>query len=557
MNSNQLHQEPFKTKRGLSVGTKIRRLLPLGSNAHLKKASVDGTSHSAAKKEADLWREAPHWPPDIFAVAGVLLEISGAFGFYQSGFPRKSEHRGNGDSAKVENREDDVKNMRQKPINLQFEENSYKKIIQISEEMKSGQPSEDALKEYRVFVQEQWDLLWKFEDYPINIRGYLDVKNPNPDWWQPALNLFVLTDEIVGSLGFPGGQERTMFQKFVQTKYLEELEKHREEDGRVLFHSHLPTITENVDKDIVCVQPKGRIPRVGCTTRVFSKNLSLLRPRGFVRCHWFIPPSTAHPEPDDSLNLLLIPFPFEIEDCSFSPVGADEGVGSSHGSGVFRIEQKWLDESIVEKTIGLIQAARRRDIKKVHGIIFPEYALNYDVFDKLCDKCLEVEPGLEFVVAGSSSNCDGVKGNWVVTRHYPPSDPATQNSARSVTTSRGKHHRWRLDEHQVQSYGLSDRLSPNNEWWENLNLGAREVHIHSLRGKSAYSVLICEDLARSDPCHEIVRSTGANLVFVLLMDGPQIEQRWAALSSSGLAEDPGSSVLTLTCRALGYKLINE
>ena len=52
------------------------------------------------------------------------------------------------------------------------------------------------------------------------------------------------------------------------------------------------------------------------------------------------------------------------------------------------------------------------------------------------------------------------------------------------------------------------------------------------------------------PCHSAVRSVGPNLVFVLLMDGPQIASRWSARYATSLADDPGSAVLTLTSRGL-------
>jgi hypothetical protein len=60
------------------------------------------------------------------------------------------------------------------------------------------------------------------------------------------------------------------------------------------------------------------------------------------------------------------------------------------------------------------------------------------------------------------------------------------------------------------------------------------------------AVLICEDLARQDPAAELVRAVGPNLVLALLMDAPQLPSRWPARYATVLADDPGSSVLTLT-----------
>ena len=61
---------------------------------------------------------------------------------------------------------------------------------------------------------------------------------------------------------------------------------------------------------------------------------------------------------------------------------------------------------------------------------------------------------------------------------------------------------------------------------------------------------MCEDLARSEPCHEILRSVGPNLLFALLMDGLQISPRWSARYASYLADDPGTAVITLTSTGL-------
>lgn len=56
------------------------------------------------------------------------------------------------------------------------------------------------------------------------------------------------------------------------------------------------------------------------------------------------------------------------------------------------------------------------------------------------------------------------------------------------------------------------------------------------------------DLGRQDPVTEVIRAVGPNLVVALLMDGPQLRERWGARYASVLAEDPGSSVLVLTSR---------
>lgn len=81
-------------------------------------------------------------------------------------------------------------------------------------------------------------------------------------------------------------------------------------------------------------------------------------------------------------------------------------------------------------------------------------------------------------------------------------------------------------------------------------LPRRDVHVAVFRGASTFATMICEDLARVDPCHAVLRSVAPSLVFVLLVDGPQLPTRWPERYATVLADDPGSSVLTLISLAL-------
>jgi hypothetical protein len=109
-----------------------------------------------------------------------------------------------------------------------------------------------------------------------------------------------------------------------------------------------------------------------------------------------------------------------------------------------------------------------------------------------------------------------------------------------------KHHRWMLDQPQISQYGLGSRLYPEKSWWEHISLGDRRLNFIAVLPWLVMSVLICEDLARPDPVGDLVRAVGPNLVIALLMDGPQLKERWGARYATTLADDPGSSVLTVT-----------
>ncbi len=90
------------------------------------------------------------------------------------------------------------------------------------------------------------------------------------------------------------------------------------------------------------------------------------------------------------------------------------------------------------------------------------------------------------------------------------------------------------------------RLDPSRIWWEDLRIVNRRLPIFVTSRKWTITTLICEDLARNDPARGIVETIGPNLVISLLLDGPQIPERWSAKYASVLAEDPGSSVLSIS-----------
>jgi hypothetical protein len=126
-----------------------------------------------------------------------------------------------------------------------------------------------------------------------------------------------------------------------------------------------------------------------------------------------------------------------------------------------------------------------------------------------------------------------------------------------VCSEQSKHHRWRLDMAQVQRYALNfpdSAILPKSDqatqWWEDIDVSERKLPFYAIRQDMSLAVLICEDLARSDPAMSVIRAVGPNLVVALLMDGPQLAVRWPGRYATVLADDPGSSVLAITCAAM-------
>ena len=282
------------------------------------------------------------------------------------------------------------------------------------------------------------------------------------------------------------------------------------------------------------------------------------------------PPAPPYHLPDEStgaLNVLLMPFPYEIQDDCWRP----------KDGGWFELHQGWLensdgaskDDTIIDFISAAVLQAKQQLQKDaaIHGIVFPEYALNTKLVVKLIDtirnhaeawenvppdrrneKTKRSNPfhDIEFVVSGSSDYYD-LKGNFVLQalllRHA--TDPRPQFSI----TGRSKHHRWIIDQSQVRAYALQHLLG-SGRWAEYIQVQPRTIQTFVFRKGSSFASMICEDLARSDPCLDVLRDLGPNIVFVLLMDGPQTPTRWSARYAQALSDDPGCAVLNVTSLAL-------
>src|SRR5262249_54781591 len=105
----------------------------------------------------------------------------------------------------------------------------------------------------------------------------------------------------------------------------------------------------------------------------------------------------------------------------------------------------------------------------------------------------------------------------------------------------------------ILQYHLGGALHPHIRWWEAMEVPRRTVHFVEHGDEIALVSLVCEDLAQIDSVAEVIRSVGPTAVFAPLLDGPQLNSRWAARYASVLADDPGSAVLTLTSYGMAQR----
>ncbi|MDI4232506.1 hypothetical protein OZ411_06740 [Bradyrhizobium sp. Arg237L] len=476
----------------------------------------DGTNGNGS------WNAVCQWPPDLFAAMAAVAERSGLYS--ESTFTSYW-------------------------IGSRFLPS--KKWIDLTRETghkwaKTGKPPKH--------VQDSWRHLVTCIRF-----ARIDDEDAEAEAWKKLVfELLAIADEACAGIGFSyppesrqprsgeataGEPQTTLIQFLVYSDYHVWRERW-EMDQSAIGGDVLPNLPHSlciwVRPEIFCVQPKTSTPTVGYTLRSLTHHLALLPSIANVTTHWHIADELGgEPEPH-AFNLLLVPFPYSIPGKSFNPV-----VGKFPGNTkdkVFRLDPRaWMRDTTPEqfaKFLNELIDAAKPEMEPVNAIVLPETALPLN-FAKAVAEILARDRRLDLFVTGVVTDQEADARNSAAIYRFV-------NGLIMDRSFQSKHHRWSLDDDQVRRYQLGHVLDPHFKWWEQIDVSHRECHVMLFRSNATLSVLICEDLARYDPVLTVMNSIGPNLVIALLMDGPQLEQRWPGRYATVLADDPGSAVLTLT-----------
>ncbi len=357
-----------------------------------------------------------------------------------------------------------------------------------------------------------WGVVRKHEATPI------EQVRDKPDLCQALLQICCVADEAAAGAGIvPGpGETRDPFQRACW-------------HALSVDHAMGSTLCREVKSGLVGVMPKLHTPQSGLTLRSLTHHLALINRSDVTAVwdSWWL----WREKQRNHLNLLLLPWPMRLRPQNFSP-SRGPAWDMPEGYGFFKTtELPAIELDAVERAL----AEAERIVDDVDWVVFPEAALRPDQVPFL-------STGLNRPVIGGEA-APPVAGRAGINKAVI-SLPISEDVR--VVTSQHKHHRWRMSERQVNQYALRGRLEGARDWWEDIGLPKRIVHFQSVVSWLSLCVLVCEDLARQDPVGEIMRAVGPDLVIALLMDGPQLSNRWPARYAAVLADDPGSSVLTLT-----------
>lgn len=433
------------------------------------------------------------WPPDVFAMAASILHRSGAYTCVVKSWPPR-----------------DPKAIPGGPKTSR-EWNPW--IKEVGRQWRGATvagrraPSE---------VKEWWNCLAHYR----NTRVSEVCKHQK--LWQALLQLCAAADEACEGVGIPSGDGSQGNPFEVEANLL-------------LVYRKGGSLCRNVDPSRARVLPKLHTPRNGLTIRSLSHNLALC-PIGEIEPKWYrLPKYQGH-----CLNLLLLPWPGVVTPAQFKAAQPQGGplLNMPERRGFFTYVPRSSSRGVLKEVTSLFQKATKI-VGHIDGVILPELAVTQQQHIAISKRILGEDAFLIAGVAQSSAR-QGVPGRNFLAFDVPI------GTERRVSLIQHKHHRWKLDGNQIRQYGLGTELDPRTAWWEHIALEPRTLAFVSMRPWLTMSALICEDLARQDPVAELVRAVGPNLVIALLMDAPQLASRWPARYATVLADDPGSSVLTIT-----------
>lgn len=377
-----------------------------------------------------------------------------------------------------------------------------------------------------------WASVWERLDNPLGAHAF------DGEWLESVLTLHAIADEAGVDLGRSLKFESVQFLAFER-----------------LLQSHSLAF---LDTSRSRVLPKCHVPQTGMSLRSVSRNLAF--DRGPAEILWAQHEAIAFSDLP-RIRVLVLPWPLKLRARDFCSWESQDlpMKGGSHGFFQYAPSEA-SSRGFADRARSAISAAGA-EVGKVDVVVFPELALDESELPDLESVCAEYDVGM-FICGvrrkadlhfGKNVAVTGIRTSAASGRsERPQGDDQVGSSvvrAEPIVYARveqPKHHRWCLDDRQVLQYNLGSSLARSRVWWEAIEIPQRRLAFSSIAGDLSICTLICEDLARQDPISAVIRSVGPSLVVALLMDGPQLQSRWPSRYATVLAEDPGSSVLTVS-----------
>lgn len=373
----------------------------------------------AATSSGARWQLLQAWPPDVFAVTGVLLERSGAYRLAVSPPPGRSWPESGSNWA-----------------------NDVRELASYWAASAQIEPSRATAAKLPAAVESWIRTVKEAEAFAVS---------EIPSNWEltcALLALHAVADETCSTLA---SAEHPKSGRYWLAARLQLSER-----GTV---ARLPV-------DRIRVLPKLRTPSGGMTLRSLSRYLALLH--ADMETTWqVVPQRTAMTRRDARFRVLVLPWPATVEPRDFRAL--DDGSlplrnVDTHKYGFFEFSPS--AELDVEKVLKLVTLATEK-VGGVDAIVLPEAAVDERTADELERRLWGT--GVQYIISGVRVRAQPPEFG----RNYVRLSIAAHESETWLTYRQDKHHRWCLDGEQVHQYHLGATLHPTVRWWEAIELPPR------------------------------------------------------------------------------------
>lgn len=446
------------------------------------------------------------WPPDLFALTSRLLQTTGAYCHVVD------------------------------PPCEPWPDEGWTKALDLAvrewyQWMLTGTAKPRLLEDNILLLQAHW------RTFPISRLRSIDPHRPQDfESWKVCralLELHILADAACTRSGFPiGNFSRWGPERPREMRALDYVVN--------MLLAHRGTLSR-LPRETCVVLPKIRTPQVGLTLRSLSHFVTVHQSEAKVL--WRTVPWVNSEE--DTVNLMIVPWPLQVEAAQFStdPRTTNRKSGEPHRFFRYAGDTTQPPGSKADDLVTLLEEAEKA-VHKVHVVVLPELALSESDLEAVLNRISQRDvprDKVPMVIAGIHSP----ERNQVVL--------ATFFAGKWYRMYQDKHHRWKVDRQQIQQYDLAGILSAGRDWWESIKIMRRQITFLAPNPWLTLCPLICEDLARLEPVSELIRGVGPTLLIAILMDGPQLQQRWSGRYASVLADDPGTSVLTVSSLGMAVR----
>jgi len=447
-------------------------------------------AYFAAFSPAAAWDELCTWPPDVFALASLILDHTESYRLAVS--PPAG---------------------RRWPPSGDWQE-TVTEAAAAWREAAGGRGSVPAL------VADQWEVVTRHRDLSLQALR----RGEAHEVAVALLTLHALADEACRGLAGPWfrGKEPS-FERLAW--------RMMDERGTLA----------RLSPDRVRIVPKTQFSMRCITIRSLSRYLALVYEAVDIRWRRIEAGTRWHAATAQEFNLVLLPWPLEISARDFQAIDGPVDMDPT-AFGFFEFSPA---DRIDLGMVGRVLTAACRQATRVDALILPEGAVEEGDIGPL--EQLAADHGLTFLIAGvrRPGSPGALGGNYV---HF-----GVLTSEGWERFRQAKHHRWCLDEQQIRQYHFCRVLDPGKVWWEGIELSPRTLEVIDLGGGGTIAPLVCEDLARMDEVTDLLRRFGPSFVVALLLDGPQLPARWPCRYASVLADEPGAAVLTLTSFGMAHR----